>query len=122
MQAKAASSPVRALASVTPNAPPITDQVSAQRTRRRSTNGSAPGTIFHSGRSRHCGWAARHPFGAMSDPSRSEEHTSELQSRSDLVCRLLLEKKKEQIKEHNHLSFDLNAGDYTNANRFRLNI
>src|SRR3989440_8343973 len=26
---------------------------------------------------------------------RSEEHTSELQSRSDLVCRLLLEKKKE---------------------------
>src|SRR5438105_15910633 len=27
-------------------------------------------------------------------PSRSEEHTSELQSRVDLVCRLLLEKKK----------------------------
>src|SRR5216683_778642 len=27
---------------------------------------------------------------------RSEEHTSELQSRSDLVCRLLLEKKKKQ--------------------------
>src|SRR2546428_13816625 len=27
--------------------------------------------------------------------TRSEEHTSELQSRSDLVCRLLLEKKKE---------------------------
>src|SRR5438132_2605845 len=27
-------------------------------------------------------------------PSRSEEHTSELQSHSDLVCRLLLEKKK----------------------------
>src|SRR5260221_7238649 len=30
-------------------------------------------------------------------PSRSEEHTSELQSHSDLVCRLLLEKKKYQI-------------------------
>src|SRR2546428_4812420 len=30
-------------------------------------------------------------FGAV---TRSEEHTSELQSRSDLVCRLLLEKKK----------------------------
>jgi len=29
-------------------------------------------------------------------PSRSEEHTSELQSRSDIVCRLLLEKKKIQ--------------------------
>src|SRR2546421_6283932 len=28
---------------------------------------------------------------------RSEEHTSELQSRSDLVCRLLLEKKKKRI-------------------------
>src|SRR2546428_2104245 len=27
---------------------------------------------------------------------RSEEHTSELQSRSDLVCRLLLEKKKDK--------------------------
>src|SRR6185312_615733 len=27
-------------------------------------------------------------------PIRSEEHTSELQSRSDIVCRLLLEKKK----------------------------
>src|SRR5207249_11649489 len=30
---------------------------------------------------------------------RSEEHTSELQSRFDLVCRLLLEKKKKQHKE-----------------------
>src|SRR5688572_31452423 len=29
-------------------------------------------------------------------PARSEEHTSELQSQSNLVCRLLLEKKKEQ--------------------------
>src|SRR6266496_4199069 len=28
---------------------------------------------------------------------RSEEHTSELQSRRDLVCRLLLEKKKEEL-------------------------
>src|SRR2546421_1986140 len=28
--------------------------------------------------------------------TRSEEHTSELQSRSDLVCRLLLEKKKQR--------------------------
>src|SRR2546421_4196779 len=32
--------------------------------------------------------------GSASAASRSEEHTSELQSRSDLVCRLLLEKKK----------------------------
>src|SRR3712207_6995767 len=31
---------------------------------------------------------------------RSEEHTSELQSRQYLVCRLLLEKKKKHIKMH----------------------
>src|SRR5690349_23169428 len=31
-------------------------------------------------------------------PSRSEEHTSELQSRRDLVCRLLLEKKKKKTE------------------------
>src|SRR2546428_1901241 len=31
---------------------------------------------------------------------RSEEHTSELQSRSDLVCRLLLEKKKKRTRQH----------------------
>src|SRR5205085_11089171 len=31
-------------------------------------------------------------------PTRSEEHTSELQSQSNLVCRLLLEKKKKQKK------------------------
>src|SRR5438132_3121281 len=30
---------------------------------------------------------------SASEPNRSEEHTSELQSHSDLVCRLLLEKK-----------------------------
>src|SRR2546421_3846119 len=33
---------------------------------------------------------------------RSEEHTSELQSRSDLVCRLLLEKKKKNRKRPRH--------------------
>src|SRR5947207_9737562 len=32
--------------------------------------------------------------------TRSEEHTSELQSHSDLVCRLLLEKKKKQERHH----------------------
>src|SRR5699024_12329674 len=35
--------------------------------------------------------------------ARSEEHTSELQSRFDLVCRLLLEKKRERlIPPHSH--------------------
>src|SRR3989454_436826 len=34
-----------------------------------------------------------------SSPERSEEHTSELQSPCNLVCRLLLEKKKHEIRE-----------------------
>src|SRR5437868_12869791 len=38
------------------------------------------------------------PLGTtFNDTGRSEEHTSELQSRFDLVCRLLLEKKKTSI-------------------------
>src|SRR5260221_2244900 len=36
-----------------------------------------------------------------SELKRSEEHTSELQSHSDLVCRLLLEKKKKKTR-HEH--------------------
>src|SRR5215211_8536419 len=35
---------------------------------------------------------------------RSEEHTSELQSHSDLVCRLLLEKKKKNKNKHSTLN------------------
>src|SRR2546430_7147201 len=35
---------------------------------------------------------------AMPDVHRSEEHTSELQSQSNLVCRLLLEKKKQELR------------------------
>src|SRR5260221_3596170 len=38
--------------------------------------------------------------GRISIRSRSEEHTSELQSHSDLVCRLLLEKKKRKRIAH----------------------
>src|SRR5260221_9801131 len=51
-----------------------------RRSPRRSRAGTCP--------SRPCAWP---PPG-----SRSEEHTSELQSHSDLVCRLLLEKKKKR--------------------------
>src|SRR3989442_7492408 len=42
-----------------------------------------------------CSWVTR----SWSPPSRSrsEEHTSELQSRPHLVCRLLLEKKKKEL-------------------------
>src|SRR6266700_3129242 len=43
------------------------------------------------------GWS---PYGGLFwDGVRSEEHTSELQSRENLVCRLLLEKKKNHICE-----------------------
>src|SRR2546430_12563243 len=43
---------------------------------------------------------SRSPISAV----RSEEHTSELQSQSNLVCRLLLEKKKQSITSLTHLS------------------
>src|SRR5260364_448582 len=44
----------------------------------------------------------QHPakMAALRDMNRSEEHTSELQSPDHLVCRLLLEKKKKNIKTH----------------------
>src|SRR5207253_10919504 len=38
---------------------------------------------------------------------RSEEHTSELQSRGHLVCRLLLEKKKKSLSEHFSRGFEV---------------
>src|SRR5690606_40439614 len=36
---------------------------------------------------------------SLANSSRSEEHTSELQSRENIVCRLLLEKKKQKTKQ-----------------------
>src|SRR2546427_1493311 len=54
-------------------------------------------TLFRSFSFRTPGSARRHPcrLPRKSPPAlRSEEHTSELQSQSNLVCRLLLEKKK----------------------------
>src|SRR5437773_9209045 len=66
-------------------------------------------TLFRSRRSpRPRRWCSRAPppsmlergYGSLHptiDRSRSEEHTSELQSHHDLVCRLLLEKKNKNI-------------------------
>src|SRR5256885_8420013 len=48
------------------------------------------------------------PQHSVDDRGRSEEHTSELQSPCNLVCRLLLEKKK-KIR-HSHLDAELIAG------------
>src|SRR2546427_8142200 len=42
---------------------------------------------------------------------RSEEHTSELQSQSNLVCRLLLEKKKKKKESNNNDETDTTAKD-----------
>src|SRR2546426_3464301 len=45
-------------------------------------------------------WSLSHHHTGGKD--RSEEHTSELQSPCNLVCRLLLEKKKNKYQEYNH--------------------
>src|SRR5690349_23288483 len=54
----------------------------------RRTGGSPP--------LRQCAPGRRRRQGPSPTSERSEEHTSELQSRRDLVCRLLLEKKKKK--------------------------
>src|SRR3712207_8689281 len=61
-------------------------------TRHSSLRGGHGGAVRH-----HAGRAGLHG-GAGELPARSEEHTSELQSRQYLVCRLLLEKKKNYSK------------------------
>src|SRR5437588_7656484 len=45
--------------------------------------------------------------GSWKAGARSEEHTSELQSHSDLVCRLLLEKKKTESRMDRRLTYTL---------------
>src|SRR5438132_9930957 len=52
--------------------------------------------------------------------TRSEEHTSELQSHSDLVCRLLLEKKKYQISAATNTTNKLDEEYYLHANVHRV--
>src|SRR2546421_9531609 len=64
---------------------------------------SAPTGRFPAARRRtHCSSAPASTTHGM----RSEEHTSELQSRSDLVCRLLLEKKKTRTYVYNGKEID----------------
>src|SRR2546427_8755097 len=55
------------------------------------------------------------------DYFRSEEHTSELQSQSNLVCRLLLEKKKEttQTQRHSSTRSSLTSERYPNPRASR---
>src|SRR5699024_11920162 len=56
-------------------------------------------TLFRSPDVPHSGLSPVENGGGIGCWGRSEEHTSELQSRFDLVCRLLLEKKKKERRE-----------------------
>src|SRR5256885_6858289 len=60
-------------------------------------------TLFRSQPLRHLlpSFRSTAPRGVDVGPRRSEEHTSELQSPCNLVCRLLLEKKKRDVKPKN---------------------
>src|SRR5438445_9541173 len=59
-------------------------------------------TLFRSPGRRDPGAPCLLPPGHAPSRPRSEEHTSELQSRQYLVCRLLLEKKKKKKKNKNN--------------------
>src|SRR2546430_11476238 len=66
------------------------------------------------GRRPHASQESADPHGGATptDSPRSEEHTSELQSQSNLVCRLLLEKKKKNVTQpapsrHQNHSLDI---------------
>src|SRR5438034_7854698 len=61
----------------------------------RSDRAARPAARSQSASTGYRSWC-RFRSPAVSEPRRSEEHTSELQSHSDLVCRLLLEKKKKK--------------------------
>src|SRR5699024_12711467 len=85
---------------------PISTSRSAAHRPAGSGDGSARRTwaargpaLRHTPRRRSAAPTATGPHrGARSARRRSEEHTSELQSRFDLVCRLLLEKKKTRAR------------------------
>src|SRR5690625_6611857 len=61
----------------------------------------------------HDGLAFPAPQRTQPTPGRSEEHTSELQSRGHLVCRPLLEKKKSPLHRCPHMKSDKNGEDRT---------
>src|SRR2546430_11541938 len=63
----------------------------------RCTAGSPSDAYITQRRGLHGNRSSRWPRGARSFSRRSEEHTSELQSQSNLVCRLLLEKKTKPL-------------------------
>src|SRR5690242_21130576 len=76
-----------------------------------TSSGSATGTTSRSTSAVAESW--RHPTpgrscgSARSAPTRSEEHTSELQSHVNLVCRLLLEKKNHLTQPQSHIEYPI---------------
>src|SRR2546430_7157224 len=54
-------------------------------------------------------------IGAAGERGRSEEHTSELQSQSNLVCRLLLEKKKKTKNTRSSMSNTISRSTLSTA-------
>src|SRR5438874_9964594 len=67
--------------------------------------------------SRNCSDVDKHQLKYYGHGGRSEEHTSELQSRRDLVCRLLLEKKKKK-KKNNKKKKKKNEKEYKNKIKY----
>src|SRR5207248_8151669 len=70
----------------------------------RSPGPAAAGRVRGRRGLRAAGRPDRQRPGRLGVPGRSEEHTSELQSPYDLVCRLLLEKKKKEGKRTSSMS------------------
>src|SRR5690606_39452826 len=86
---------------------PTSSQCATRLTPRESTNGSGRTRGLSTGELRSSRPCPRSPTCS----NRSEEHTSELQSRENLVCRLLLEKKKNR---KSNLYFTYNKMTYQN--------
>src|SRR5690606_20010161 len=68
----------------------------AGRSRHMGRRPTVRGSVMNPNDHPHGGGEGKAPIGGQ---ARSEEHTSELQSRENLVCRLLLEKKKKKKKK-----------------------
>src|SRR5690606_41738224 len=79
------SFPTRRSSDLTPHLPTPGLSISARPCQCRACASNTPSRHRRPIRVTRCAWRCR---------ARSEEHTSELQSRENLVCRLLLEKKK----------------------------
>src|SRR5688572_32322214 len=81
---------------------PISPRAAPARSRRASSASSQPTavSVVRITASLRSSYRTAGPSASERRQARSEEHTSELQSQSNLVCRLLLEKKKKKKKQN----------------------